>query len=412
MQTVQTKGLGYQRYQWPLINHCKQTAARVSSMHTFGFILEQGLGHRTHALNLQSTVSKDRSVHAVWQMMEQHQGGLSARLPFYNRSWTVQAGLRARYHIARMQRQRPLDGLFFHTQVMAVLATNWVKRIPSVISLDATPLQYDALGEFYAHERGPSWLEEQKWRMNRTCFYHARHLVTWSNWAKQGLVGEYEVPAEKITVIPPGIDLSAWQRPEPRQPHNGPIKILFVGGNLRRKGGNDLLAVFQQLRQELQEKAASQQQLGASEQIELHLVTRDDLPAQPGLYLYQEMEPNSPALKALVHECDIFCLPTYGDCLPIALVEASAAGLPCITTTVGGTAEIVEDGQTGFLINVGEKDTLVDRLRCLISDVDLRLRLGAQAATTVQRRFDAEQNTLQLLDLLKKVATDRRNCSS
>ncbi len=404
MQTVQAKWLGDRIHQRRFVNHGEQRAAKVTNMHTFGFILEQGLGHRTHALNLQSTVSKDSSVQAVWQMMEQHHGALSTRLPFYNRYWTVQAGLRARYHIANIQRQAPLDALFFHTQVMAVLATNWVKRIPSVISLDATPLQYDELGEFYAHERGPTWLENQKWRMNRSCFYHARHLVTWSSWAKQGLINDYEVPAEKITVVPPGINLSEWQRPVPREAHAGPIKVLFVGGNLRRKGGDDLLEAFQQLRQELLQSATSQAQNRAVEPIELHLVTRDDLPAQPAVYLYQGMEPNSPALKALVHECDIFCLPTYGDCLPIALVEASAAGLPCITTKVGGTAEVVEDGQTGFLIEVGDQGALVDRLRCLISDVDLRLRLGAQAARMVERRFNAEQNTIQLLDLLKRAS--------
>ncbi len=404
MLNMQAEWLGDRLYQRPMNKKREQAAAKVTSMHTFGFILEQGLGHRAHAINLQSTVSKDTSVHAVWQMMEQHQWGLSARLPLYNRYWTVQAGLRARYHIAQIQRKTPLDALFFHTQVMAVLATNWVKRIPSVISLDATPLQYDELGEFYAHQRGPTWLEDQKWRMNRTCFYHARHLVTWSNWAKQGLVNDYEVPAEKITVIPPGISLNEWQRPTARQAHDGPIKILFVGGNLKRKGGDDLLEAFQKLRQELQDGATTQQQRSTAKQIELHLVTRDDLPAQPGVYLYQTMEPNTPALRALVHDCDIFCLPTYGDCLPIALVEASAAGLPCITTTVGGTTEIVEDGQTGFLTQVGDTAALVDRLRCLITNVDLRLQLGEQAAATVQRRFNAEKNTIQLLDLLKKAS--------
>jgi len=406
MQSVQAKELGHRAYRQATNYQQEKSLAKVTSMQTFGFILEQGLGHRTHALNLQSTVSKDRAVHAIWQMMEQHQQGLSTRLPLYNRYWTLQAGLRARYHIAKIQRQTPLDALFFHTQVMAVLATNWVKRIPSVISLDATPLQYDELGEFYAHERGPSWLEDQKWRMNRSCFYHARHLVTWSKWAKEGLVDAYEVPAEKVTVVPPGINFCEWQRPTERQAHDGPVKVLFIGGNLKRKGGDDLLCAFQKLRQELRENRVNSAEHGlVDEPLELHLVTRDTLPEQPGVHLYQEMEPNSPALKALVHDCDIFCLPTYGDCLPIALVEASAAGLPCITTDVGGTAEIVLDGETGFLIQVGDSAALVDRLRSLITNVDLRLRLGAQAANMVQRRFNAERNTVQLLDLLKRAAT-------
>jgi glycosyltransferase involved in cell wall biosynthesis len=400
MQPVQTDE-GRQRPFSAEINRPKgavHTSERT--LYTIGFILEQGLGHRTHALNLQATVGHDRAVRALWQPMEQQTSGLWAKLPLVNRYWTVQAGLRARQAIAQMQRQTPLDALFFHTQVMAVLATNWVKQIPSVISLDATPLQYDALGEYYTHARERQWLEDQKWRMNRNCFRHARHLVTWSHWAKYGLIDEYEVPAEKVTVVPPGIDVQTWQRATPRQGHTGPVKLLFVGGNLKRKGGNDLLTVFQQLRQEWTPA-------GDMPAVELHMVTHDPVPPQPGVHVYQEMAPNSPALRQLFHECDLFCLPTYGDCLPLALVEASAAGLPCVTTRVGGTDEIVKQGETGFLIEPGDTAALVHALRLLVTNTELRLQFGTQAVNVVHRRFNANHNTNQLLDILKHAANQR-----
>lgn len=368
-------------------------------MHNIGFILEQGLGHRTHTLNLQSNVPKDNSVQARWGLMEQNVTGWMAKLPFYNRYWTLQAGLRARRTIREMQQQTPLDALFFHTQVTAVLATNWLKRIPSIVSLDATPMQYDSLGEFYQHRRGAAWLEQQKWRLNYNCFYHAQHLVAWSQWAKQGLIDDYGVSPEKISVIPPGIIVKEWLRPAPASATPGPIKLLFVGGNLRRKGGLLLLEAFRTLRQE--KMGASNAQVPA---LELHMVTRDAVPAQPGLFVYRDMEPNSPRLRALFHQCDIFCLPTYGDCLPIALIEASAAGLPSITTQVGGTAEVVADGANGFLIKVGDIAALTSALRALIDNEPLRLQQSVMAMTMATARFDAEQTTFQLLALLKQAS--------
>ena len=368
-------------------------------MHNIGFILEQGLGHRTHTLNLQSNVPKDNAVHARWGLMEQNATGWLAKLPFYNRYWTLQAGLRARRTIRQMQQQAPLDALFFHTQVTAVLATNWLKRIPSIVSLDATPMQYDALGEFYQHQRGPAWLEQQKWRLNYNCFYHAQHLVAWSQWAKQGLIDDYGVAPEKISVIPPGIIVNDWLRPVPASATSGPIKLLFVGGNLHRKGGLLVLEAFRTL---WQEKLVAGN--GQAPALELHMVTRDEVPAQPGLFVYQDMEPNSPRLRALFQQCDIFCLPTYGDCLPIALIEASAAGLPSITTQVGGTGEVVTDGANGFLIKVGDVAALTSALRTLIDNAPLRLQQSATAMTMATARFDAEQTTFQLLALLKQAS--------
>ena len=303
-----------------------------------------------------------------------------------------------------MNHRARLDALFFHTQVTAVLAQDWLRKIPGIVSLDATPRQYDMLGSFYAHAAGPDWLERQKWRLNRDCYRSAHRLVTWSEWAAQGLVDEYEVPLEKITVIPPGVNTHAWARPTSRGLHAGPVKILFVGGSLERKGGWLLLEAFRRLRQQMAEPPADESERG----IELHLVTKDILPAEPGLTVYNHMQPNSAALKQLYHRCDIFCLPTLGDCLPMVLSEAGSAGLPSISTRVAAIPEIVQDGETGLLIPPGDIESLVEALRRLILDAELRLRMGERAIETIRQRFDAEQNTCRLLDLIKQTIDEAR----
>ena len=335
-------------------------------MYRIGFIIEQALGHITHGQNLQENVAKDAAIDAVWGLPAWQE----SRIPLYKSNWTVQAGLQTRKLVKEMQQQAPLDALFFHTQVTAVLAANWVNKIPSVISLDATPKQYDSLGEFYAHDAGPAWLEQLKWKLNRNVFQAAKQIVTWSEWAKEGLIAEYEVPAAKISVIPPGVNALDWANPQPRP--SGAVKILFVGGNLERKGGLLLLEAFRNLRQ-------------SAANLELHLVTKDKLSAEPGLFVYNDMQPNSQPLKKLYHESDIFCLPTYGDCLPMVLSEAGAAGLPAVSTQVAAIPEVVRDGESGFIIPTGDVDALTNALRDLVRNPDLRRRQGARAAELVQK---------------------------
>lgn len=355
----------------------------------FGFILEQALGHITHTKNLQQNVASDGDVQPHWGLIPFDAQGLAGRVPLYSSNWTLRAGVRARRTVARLASHAQLDALFFHTQVPAVLSTSWIKRIPSVISLDATPLQYDALGQVYGHAPGAAWIERLKWQLNRDCFRAAHHLVTWSAWAKQGLVDEYEVPAEKITVIPPGVNTHTWARSAARLAHDRPVKILFVGGDFERKGGLLLLEAFRAVRRH-----------GA----ELHVVTRAALPSEPGLFVYTNMQPNSAELKELYFSADLFCLPTYGDCLPMVLSEAGAAGLPVITTRVAAIPELVRDGETGVLVPVGDVAALTNALTQLVVDRALRLRQGERAVEVVSATFDAERNTRRLLDLLKQLA--------
>jgi len=358
-----------------------------------GFLVEQALGHRVHAENLQQAVPRDPEIDARWGLVPYEVEGWAARLPLYRGNWTLRAGLRARRLIGAMAREGPLDALFVHTQVPAVLASDWLRRIPSVVSLDATPLQYDALGESYGHAAGSALLERLKWRLNRRAFESARHLVAWSAWARDGLAEGYGVDRARVTVIPPGVHTREWARLEPRRPHEGPLRVLFVGGDLERKGGTLLLEAVRGLR--------------AATPVELDLVTRSPLTPEPGVRVHRGMQGNSPELRALYHAADVFCLPTYGDCLPMVLAEAAASGLPSIASDVAAIPEIVRDGDTGLLVRRGDRDGLTEALRRLACDVTLRLAMGERARVLAEAEHDAGRNAARILSILKRLANGR-----
>lgn len=85
---------------------------------------------------------------------------------------------------------------------------------------------------------------------------------------------------------------------------------------------------------------------------------------------------------------DVFLLPSYGEGLPVAVIEAMAYGLPVISTPVGGIPELVVDGETGNLIKPGDVDALVTHATALLASPQRRAEMGAAARAVIQRDFE------------------------
>jgi glycosyltransferase involved in cell wall biosynthesis len=88
---------------------------------------------------------------------------------------------------------------------------------------------------------------------------------------------------------------------------------------------------------------------------------------------------------------DIFVMPSLEEGFPIAALDAMAAGLPVVATLVGGIPELVEDGVTGWLVPARDVESLISRLRLLLHDPGLRVRMGEAGYARVQDHFSAAQ---------------------
>ena len=282
------------------------------------FVMEQHVGLYSYYQYLRRFMDSEADIEATWvpvTYFDPHSA--LRRLTFLPAS--VRSALHGRAQVRQGIARAPGDVLFFNTQVPAALAYGRIRRRRYVISTDVTPVQYDRIGDEYGHRADrPGFLKSYKHRVNTRLFRGAARLLPWSRWVADSLVTDYGVAPERIEVIPPGIDLARWT-PRSEAEEGGPVRILFVGADLRRKGGPLLIEAFRAVR---------------PSGIELHLVTRGAMPGEPGLFVYNDMKNNSDALIDLYRRCDIFCLPTLADCLPMALLEAGAAGLPTISTNV------------------------------------------------------------------------------
>lgn len=361
------------------------------------FVLEQTLGHVTHSNNLERLVVGTDELAPSFLPVEFESARWTGKIPGL-RNWTVRAGIRARRAIRRQFHGSGIDVMFIHTQVPAILAGSWMKRIPTVVSMDATPLQYDQMGDHYGHRMSSRSVERLKFEWNRRCFRRAIQLIAWSEWTRDGLVRDYGIDRDRLTVIAPGVDLARWGlvRRETRVTDR-PVKILFVGGDLERKGGLLLLEATRVLREDLDVPA-----------VELHLVTRADVPSDPDAVVHDDMAPNTDALIELYHGCDIFCLPTLADCLPLVLAEAAACSMALVCSDVGAIHELVRDEETGLLVPPANLDALVHALRRLVTDAALRHRLGVAAHALAAKDHDAKLNAGRIVELMIAVGTTPR----
>ena len=361
------------------------------------FVLENILGHATHAANLKQVVARQRDIEPLYidlsmEMRDHHWLFKIPRYgPLFHLSWTLRCGFEAKRRLRRQVKK--LDVIFYHTQITASASRKLMKKCPGVLSLDAAPYSDTYYEPWDSEER-----RIRKRRFYKRLFHQAAHLVAWSQWAKANLEKNYELPPEKITVIPPGVDTQKFHPPALPQGQatrggDGKVRILFVGGEFRRKGGGWLSRWAQST---------------AQKNWELHIVTRDTLSSRrtliPHLFVHNNLHNNSDDLVALYQQCDIFAFPTRQENLGLVAIEAMACGLPVVITDVCATNEVVTDGQSGFLIGLDDRDRFFQRLDQLVVDASLRQRMGAQARAEAEERFDADKNYARLLELLRAQA--------
>src|SRR3569833_2804297 len=115
-----------------------------------GFALEYSLGHVTHAQNLKQALNGHPGIDPMYvDLPYDGMTGAWTKLPGIRSNWSARASTGALLGFRRHRRR--MDVAMFHTQVTSLFSTGIMREVPSIVSLDATPVQYDSLVEFYGH---------------------------------------------------------------------------------------------------------------------------------------------------------------------------------------------------------------------------------------------------------------------
>lgn len=102
-------------------------------------------------------------------------------------------------------------------------------------------------------------------------------------------------------------------------------------------------------------------------------------------------------------EASIFCLPSYAEGFPMAVLDAWAYGLPVITTPVGGIPDIAMDGKNMLLFNPGDIDALAKNMKALITDTTLRNNIIKESINLANTSFNIDTINAQIGNLYKEL---------
>ena len=348
------------------------------------FLASAYAGDHVRSLNLKEHVERDGRVEALFRFVTGwKEGGIIERLPLPP---SVRGRLRALTEGTAFARI-PRPDAIWSSAGLPLTPYLWSQlgplRRPVVLDCDSTGAQREAWAPWYAG-RAPrtslrramdGWQERMIWR-------HATAVMPWSRWAA-GPILEAGIDSDRVVPQPPGVDLRAWKMP-PRTPPDGrPLRLLFVGGDLHRKGGDVLADVVRD---------------DFAGRCHLDVVTFGTIEESEGVRLHRA-GPNSPELRALYRDADLFVLPTNAECFGIATIEAMASGLPVIVGDVGPAREIVDDGVTGWVVSPDRTSLRLALERAVAQRAELPA-MGRRARSVAEERFDGERNDRVVVDVI------------
>lgn len=223
-----------------------------------------------------------------------------------------------------------------------------------------------------------------EWCKNRTYkkdirFYTQRILykklykvLTLTNHLKNNLQEVYGVSLEKISSVPLPLDFNNYNQ-VPQEVGTIP-KVLFVGGEFYRKGGNHILNAWDS---KLKGKC------------ELTILTNSEIEAKEGIKVFRSVSKGSKEHISIFQSSDIFILPTNRDAYPVVLGEAAVSSLSIITTQYAfGAQNIILDGKSGFISETAKG--CIEHLIMLIDNPEMIMKFKHNTYDYIQKHFSQE----------------------
>lgn len=219
-------------------------------------------------------------------------------------------------------------------------------------------------------------------------------------------VVELGVPRDRVVVIPNGVDSRRFgagvANGDGGAPRNGMPVIGSVGCLAPRKDYGTLLAALGTLKSEGRRFRAMLVGDGP-ERAQL-----ETLAGSLGLADRVEFLGERPDVERLLPQMDVFALSSREEGIPNALLEAMAAGRPSVATAVGGTPEVLTDGETGWLVPAGDAAALAGALREALEDRAEAGRRGSAARHAVESRMGIDAMVRRYETLYRDVVSERR----
>jgi glycosyltransferase involved in cell wall biosynthesis len=277
---------------------------------------------------------------------------------------------------AVLRRER-VDLLHAHqyTPFSYALLSRWLYRRPPIL--------------FTEHGRHqPDYPRRKRILANRLLLERRDRVVGVGQAVRQALVVNEGLPPERVAVLYNGIDLDPFAAPADRpaarrQMGLGPDELVLVQV-ARLDYLKDHLTALRTL-ERVKARRPEARLVLVGEGPEREKIEREV--RQRGLVGHVRLLGLRKDVPRLVQAADVFLLTSISEGIPLTLIEAMAAGLPVVSTRVGGVPEVVEDGRTGLLAPAGDDAALAEQVCRLAGQAGLRQEMGRLGRERAQGLF-------------------------
>ena len=196
---------------------------------------------------------------------------------------------------------------------------------------------------------------------------------------------------ERIKVVHCGIEPAAF--PPPRGVPAGPVRLVNIGRFAEQKGQVNLIHSLAQLRADLPDVHLTLIGDGEMRGTLEAAVRAHGLEAHVTFTGWVDED----RIRAELDTCHAMVLPSFAEGLPMVVMEAMAAGRPVIATYIAGNPELVQEGQTGWLVPAGDVGALADAVRALSHlSTDQISEIGLAGRQRVFERHDIDDQAARL----------------
>ena len=299
--------------------------------------------------------------------------------------------------LSKAIKQRPVDCLFVpaSSQLIAYVET----EIPIIYMTDAS---FEQLQGYYPDFSG---LAEYNIRegiaLDKQAFQRANHCMLASEWNRRSAVNDYGIDPSKISVVHCGANLD--EIPEAGSldtEYRGSCRLLFLGVDWERKGGRIVLDAFRKIR-----SVRSDAQLKI-----IGCVPPGEI-RDPTISVVPFLDKNDPAdrrrLDVILRETDLLFLPTRAECAGVVFSEASAYGIPSITTDTGGVTTYVRNGVNGFAKPLNAEGEDYAELICSLLNKESMTALRKSSRRFYEENLSWERWGGKFRELAEKLARAR-----
>jgi len=235
-------------------------------------------------------------------------------------------------------------------------------------------------------------------------FIMADLIVVLANQFKKELI-DIGIPRNKVIVLPTMTDTKEFIIKE--RSFKKPFKILYCGNMYYKKGVFELInAISLILKKEQEIKfyfMGEGPDLDRMKRMVKKLFINEHV-------IFLGFKLGKEKIKYF-QKADLFAFPSYSEGCPLAVLEALSAGLPVVSTKVGGLAEILEDGENGFFINSVPPDPneIADKITKLISDPNLIKKISKNNILKAKNNYDVKIITKKIENIYLKLINDSKD---